>query len=349
MADCGSAGKVNSLAAHANVLYPPAVARALNARDGSRENIANPPARSPSSKKLSKRSLPRQLAQLEPHPLPAGLLCGCLSGFEDVRGGVAAAAPSVSELSPKVHADSDEKLQSSRDRMLIQSPSQSSSLSPRQSIDTGSPQQQIKGPYSPVLQQRSLHPLLHPLPRSARAASSSKTELARLPKVRSARRPVVLKGLWYEGPWVLVPPAAVLAEGVYKAPVVPGVLPMRHRRPRKRYPSQPPQGTQQPGCLGHAHQGGQPPSIAEGKEEEDSHHDDHAANASEQQGANEVPQSGHDQASNVVQTAMSSALDTLLPCASRPLSDASGGSDVSECCDVLVKLEAAGGVNIFLA
>jgi len=342
MTDCCSPGKgVNSLAAHANVIYPPAVARALEAQEESCEQTTNPLSRTLSSKKLLKRTLPRHLAQLQPQPLRAELLCGCLSGFGDVRGGVCATVASVRELSVNVQADPDEKLQFPSDQM----PSQSQRLG----IDTGNLQQPIKGPYSPVLQQRLLHPFLaaHPLPRSARATSSSKIELDRSPKLGSAKRPAVLKGLWHEGPWVLVPPAALLAEGVYNAPVVPGVLPVRHRRLRKQCPSQLPQGAQQPARPGQADLIGQPSGIAEANAEENNNPDDHAADASEPQGAG--LHTSHDQAHDAVQAAMSSALDVASPFSTRPLSDAAGESTASECCDVLVNFEPSGGVKVVLA
>merc|ERR1740123_444357 len=251
---------------HANVLYPPAVARALEAGEESPENSAVPPVRSPTSKKLLRRCLPRHLAQLEPQPLRAELLSGCLSGFEDARGG---GGPSDSESSANVQPGHDEKTQCPPDQM----PSQSS----RPDVDDGNPEQQITGPYPPVLNRQPLRPVLAPhyQPRSARAMSSSKTELERSPKLRSARRPVVLKGLWYEGSFVLVPPAALLAEGGYNAPVVPGVLPLRPRRSRKRSPSQLPQGTHQlSGYLSQVDRVDRPSGIIEAVAEEDSDPDD---------------------------------------------------------------------------
>lgn len=155
----------------------------------------------------------------------------------------------------------------------------------------------------------------------------------------------MLKGLWHEGSWVLVPPAALLAEGVYNAPVVPGVLPARHRRSRKQYPSQLPQGTQQL-SPGQADRVDRPSGITEAVAEEDSDPDDHAADALAQQGATLSP--SHEQASDVVQSAMSSALDVVLPSVSRPLSDAAGESTASGCCDVAVNFDPNGAVRVVL-
>lgn len=338
MADCSSPGRVvDNFVADANVLYPPAVARALEEKN-SCKNTKNPLTRTLAVRKLAKLTLPRHLAQLEPQPLRAELLNGCLSASEDVPGG--AALPSVGEsLNPQ--DDCNAKLQVPLDQM----PSQSQRLG----IDTGNPQQPIKGPYSPVLQHRLLHPMLaaQPLPRSARATSSSKTEPHRSPKLRSPRKSEMLKGLWHEGSWVLVPPAALLAEGVYNAPVVPGVLPARHRRSRKQYPSQLPQGTHQlSGYLSQVDRVDRPSGIIEAVAEEDSDPDDHAADALAQHGATLSP--SHEQASDVVQSAMSSAFDVVLPSVSRPLSDAAGESIASGCCDVAVNYDPNGAVRVVL-
>merc|ERR1712129_663731 len=104
-------------------------------------------------------------------------------------------------------------------------------------------------------------------------------------------------------------------------------------------------GTQQL-SPGQADRVDRPSGITEAVAEEDSDPDDHAADALAQQGATLSP--SHEQASDVVQSAMSSALDVVLPSVSRPLSDAAGESTASGCCDVAVNFDPNGAVRVVL-